>query len=84
MKIEFKEIRVDAIEQSPRVRVREGKTHDPTVSRYTEAYESRAVIPAMVVFNEPGTKSYILADASHQWTLYIAAKFCSRSGCDAP
>ena len=46
--IEYKQLRVDAIEESPRVQVRKNGSPD-AVSRYTEAYESRAVIPAMVV-----------------------------------
>lgn len=66
-------MKIEDIEESPRVQVRAGKPDASTVQRYREAYEAGAIMPPIVVFNEEGTERYIVADGHHRLAAARAA-----------
>lgn len=66
-------MKIEDIEESPRVQVRAGKPDGATVQRYREAYESGAILPPIVVFNEEGTERYVVADGHHRLAAARAA-----------
>ena len=59
------ELCVYEIEECSRVQVRTTTSHE-AVERYREAFESGAVLPPMVVFQEPNTERYVVADGHHR------------------
>lgn len=59
-------LRVDQLEESPRMNVRVGKKDAETVTRYAESYKSGSVLPPVVVFQEANTERYIVADGHHR------------------
>ncbi len=59
------ELCVYEIEECSRVQIRTTTSHE-AVERYKEAFESGAVLPPMVVFQEPNTERYVVADGHHR------------------
>lgn len=64
--MEVRNVHIDKLEFCDRCRVRRRGLHIPTINRYKESYEAGHILPPLVVFQEPGTERFIVADGWHR------------------
>jgi len=69
---EIRTMPVDHIQENPRAQVR-ARTNPWTVKEYAEAMQNGAVFPPIIVFQEAGCETYVVADGHHRLKAAVSA-----------